>query len=98
MTAGEELKLSADLVLSSRELRTLVEQQQAGVGYFVVCRRTYFNVLQEAPLGKSEKFFDATRLFGAVTLPVANEALAHAPLGYWGPGASPQHPSMRGPD
>lgn len=68
MTTGEELKLTADLVLYSKELRALVERQQAGVGYFVVCRRTYFNVLQEAPLGKSEKYFDATRLFGTVSL------------------------------
>ena len=68
MTTGDELKLTADLALSSRDLRALVERQQAGVGYFVVCRRTYFNVLQEAPLGKSEKYFDATKLFGAVSI------------------------------
>lgn len=68
MTASEELKLTTDLSLNSRELRGLVENQQAGVGYFVVCRRTYFNALQEAPLGRSEKYFDATSLFGPVSI------------------------------
>jgi hypothetical protein len=68
MTADEELKLVADLALNSRELRALIEKQQASVGYFVVCRRTYFNFLQEASLGQSEKYFDAKQLFGTVTI------------------------------
>ena len=68
MTTAGELKLTADLALESKELQALVDSQRAAIGYFVVCRRTYFNFLQEAPLGTSEKFFDATKLFGAVTI------------------------------
>jgi hypothetical protein len=68
MTAEGELKLTADLALDSKALQALVDSQRAAIGYFVVCRRTYFNFLQEAPLGNSEKFFDATELFGTVTI------------------------------
>jgi hypothetical protein len=68
MTAEGELKLIADLALDSRDLQALVDSQKASVGYFVVCRRTYFNVLQQAPLGHSEKFFDGSKLFGAVVI------------------------------
>jgi hypothetical protein len=68
MTAEGELKLTAELNLDSTDLRKLIEDQQAATGYFVVCRRTYFNVLQSAPLGRSERHFDGSKLFGAVTL------------------------------
>jgi hypothetical protein len=68
MTAEGELKLTSELALASRDLEKLVENQQAATGYFVVCRRTYFNVLQPAPLGRSERHFDGARLFGTVTI------------------------------
>jgi hypothetical protein len=68
MTAEGELKLTADLALNSRDLQALVDSQKASVGYFVVCRRTYFNVLQQVPLGQSERFFDGSKLFGAVAI------------------------------
>jgi hypothetical protein len=68
MTGEGELKLTADLTLDSKDLQKLIENQQAATGYFVVCRRTYLNVLQPAPLGRSEKHFDASRLFGTVTI------------------------------
>ncbi|QDO96643.1 hypothetical protein FNB15_04835 [Ferrovibrio terrae] len=68
MTSEGELKLVAELALDSRELADLVETQRASIGYFLVCRRTYFNFLQAAPLGKSEKFFDASQMFGKVVL------------------------------
>ena len=45
MTAEGELKLTANLALDSKELKTLVDSQRAAIGYFVVCRRTYFNLL-----------------------------------------------------
>ena len=50
MTAEGELKLTAELALDSTDLQALVDSQKASVGYFVVCRRTYFNMLQQAPL------------------------------------------------
>ena len=68
MTTEGELKLSAELALDSKDLQSLVKSQRAATGYFVVCRRTYFNFLQTVPLGKSEKFFDASELFGTVTI------------------------------
>lgn len=68
LTQANELKISADLQINTKELLDLVETQKAAVGYFLVCRRTYFNSLQTVPLGKSDKFFDAARLFGTVTL------------------------------
>src|SRR5690606_22687190 len=46
----------------------LIEEQKAAIGYFIVCRRTYFNALVEAALGKSEHFVDASKLFGTVLI------------------------------
>lgn len=68
ITSADELKLTADLSLDNKELRQLIENQEAAVGYFVVCRRTYFNFLQPVPLGQSEKFFDGSKLFGTVMI------------------------------
>lgn len=68
LTAGGELRLVANLQIANNALTELITEQSASAGYFLVCRRTYFNHLQEAPLGRSEKFFDATRLFGSVTI------------------------------
>jgi hypothetical protein len=68
ITGEGELKLTADLSLVSAELLKLIENQEAAAGYFVVCRRTYFNFLQTVPLGHSERFLNASKLFGTVTL------------------------------
>jgi hypothetical protein len=68
LTPENELRLVADLAISDATLTDLIADQKAATGYFIVCRRTYFNYLQVAPLGKSEKFFDATKLFGTVLL------------------------------
>lgn len=68
MTPEGELRLTAELALNSKELVELIDTQRASIGYFIVCRRTYFNFLQTAPLGKSEKFFDASQLFGTVII------------------------------
>ncbi|MBU0727043.1 MAG: hypothetical protein KJ904_00095 [Alphaproteobacteria bacterium] len=68
LTPEGELRLVADLRIDSDELVDLIQTQAAAPGYFVVCRRTYFNHLQAASLGRSEKFFDASKLFGAVTI------------------------------
>lgn len=68
LTAGGELRLVANLQIANDALTELITGQSASAGYFLVCRRTYFNHLQEAPLGRSEKFFDATCLFGSVTI------------------------------
>ena len=56
------------LALTNLILSNLITTQNASAGYFVVCRRTYFNSLQEAPLGDSEKFFDLSQLYGSVTV------------------------------
>mgnify|MGYP000973323751 CR=1 FL=1 len=68
MTARGELKIDAELMLNSKPLQVLVGSGDCATGYFVVCRRTFFNFLQAAPLGRSEKFFDVSKLFGAITL------------------------------
>src|SRR5262245_15652561 len=68
MTAEGELQLTADLALNSKEMKELVENQKAATGYFLVCRPTYFNSLQEAPLGRSERHFDGSKLFGTVLI------------------------------
>jgi hypothetical protein len=68
MTGDGELKLISELTLDSKDLHILIDNQQAATGYFVVCRPTYFNALQPAPLGRSEKYFDGSRLFGTVTI------------------------------
>lgn len=68
ITSGGELRLVANLQIVDIGLTKLIDTQAASAGYFVVCRRTYFNHLQEAPLGKSEKFFEAANLFGSVIL------------------------------
>lgn len=91
MTAEGELKLTAELALASADLEKLIQNQQATTGYFVVCRRTYFNFLQPAPLGRSERHFDGAKLFGTVTIrpavwslvPVQNfsSALIHKEFG-----------------
>lgn len=68
LTSGGELRLVADLQITNSALTELIRTQAALAGYFLVCRRTYFNHLQEAPLGRSEKFFDASCLFGSVII------------------------------
>jgi hypothetical protein len=68
MTSEGELKITAELALDSKDLQALVDSQKVSIGYFIVCRRTYFNTLQEAPLGRSEKYFDASKLFGTVVV------------------------------
>jgi hypothetical protein len=68
MTQDGQLRLVADLRIDSKELEELIQIQAASIGYFVVCRPTYFNHLQLASLGRSEKFFDAHKFFGAVTI------------------------------
>lgn len=68
VTTGGELRLASHLQLTSPALADLVSTQKAATGYFVVCRRTYFNMLQEAPLGDGEKFFDLSLLYGTVLI------------------------------
>lgn len=68
LTASGELRLVSDLQIANKELNELIAEQAAAAGYFLVCRRTYFNQLQQVPLGRSEKFFDGNRLFGSVII------------------------------
>lgn len=68
LTKDNELRIEASLILDNEDLQNLVDTQKAAIGYFLVCRRTYFNRLQEVSSGTSEKFFDATKLFGTVQI------------------------------
>ncbi len=68
VTDDDQLKIASDLSTDCDELRVLIEDQKASAGYFVVCRPTYFNHLQLVPLGESEKFFELSQLYGAVSL------------------------------
>lgn len=68
LTTENELRIAAELSIEGDILLELIEEQKAAIGYFVVCRRTYFNILAEAALGKSEHFIDASKLFGAVLI------------------------------
>lgn len=68
VTPEGELRLISRLKLTNLILSHHINTQSAAAGYFIVCRRTYFNLLQEAPLGDSEKFFDIAQLFGSVTI------------------------------
>ena len=64
----DQLKIVSDLSINCDELRVLIENQKVSVGYFTICRRTYFNYLQTASLGESENFFELSRFYGAVSL------------------------------
>lgn len=68
VTDDDQLKIASDLSIDCDELRVLIENQKASAGYFVVCRPTYFNHLQPVPLGESEKNFELSQLYGAVSL------------------------------
>ena len=68
ITTGAELKIASHLQITNKVLIDLIVSQKAETGYFVVCRRTYFNQLQQAPLGNAEKFLDVSQLFGTVIL------------------------------
>ena len=68
VTDDDQLKITSNLSVDCDELRVLIENQKASAGYFVICRRTYFNHLQRVSLGESEKFFELSRLYGAVSL------------------------------
>lgn len=68
LTTENELRIAAKLIVEGDVLLKLIEEQKAAIGYFIVCRRTYFNALAEAALGKSEHFVDASKLFGTVLI------------------------------
>jgi hypothetical protein len=68
ITRDSELRIVSELQIDNPQIAELVASQAAAVGYFLVCRRTYFNHLQKTPLGPAERFFDTNRLFGTVTI------------------------------
>ena len=68
VTDDNQLKIASDLSINCGELRVLIEDQKASAGYFIVCRRTYFNHLQCVPLGESEKIFELSQLYATVSL------------------------------
>lgn len=67
-TDGNQLKIISEITIGNNDLSSLIASQKAASGYFLVSRRTYFNHLQEASPGKSEKFFDLSQLYGLVTI------------------------------
>jgi hypothetical protein len=68
LTQDGKLKVSSDLVLRCPDISALINTQRAATGYFVICRPTYFNFLQPAPLAKVDSYFDAAKFFGAVVI------------------------------
>lgn len=68
MTPENEIKISANLQVKCDVLAKLISSQSAASGYFLICRPSYYNVLQEAALGETEKYFDAAKLYGAVVI------------------------------
>ena len=67
-TDDNQLKIISTLNIGDQEIVKLVEEQKAASGYFLVCRPTYYNHLQEAPPSISEKHFDLSLLHGRVTI------------------------------
>lgn len=65
-TKAGELRIVAHLEISNSTIKTLIASQRAAVGYFVICRPTFYNVLKQVPLGESERFLDLSQLFGLV--------------------------------
>ncbi len=68
LTTDNELRISAKLNLDGDNLLGLINEQKASIGYFIICRRTYFNKLVKTSEGASEYFVDASRLFGTVLI------------------------------
>jgi len=68
MTADSELKITSDLHVTCDDLVELISSQKANIGYFIICRRSYYNKLQETALGLSEKYFEAGQLYGTVLI------------------------------
>lgn len=68
LTKQDELRIESNLTLNNADLRRLIETQKAAAGYFIICRRTYFNRLVTVPTGRAEKFLDARKLFGTIQI------------------------------
>ncbi len=71
-TTDGKLKLKSTITIDCDSLKNLIDSQRVKVGYFIICRRTYFNSLQVATLGESEKYLELSKLYETVSLrPVA---------------------------
>lgn len=68
MTKDDYIKIDSNILLDNEDLKSLVFEQKASVGFFLICRRTYFNYLQKASLGKCESYFKKTQFFGEVKI------------------------------
>jgi hypothetical protein len=68
LTTSGELKLTSTFKLTSDELKSLIESQRASAGYFLVCRRTFYNKLEAVPINKTDRHFPASDLFGTVII------------------------------
>jgi len=68
LTKDNEIRIESILELDSPPLIELISSQKAAIGYFLICRPTYFNRLQEAAIGHRENFFKAEKLFGLVQI------------------------------
>lgn len=67
-TEDDQLKITSEILIGNPELASLITAQEAGSGYFLVSRRTFFNHLQEVPPGTCDKYFNLTQLHGLVTV------------------------------
>lgn len=67
-TDDNQLEITSTLAIDDENLNALIQKQRAGIGYFVICRPTYYNYLQSTPLGESKKFFELSLLHGEITV------------------------------
>lgn len=68
LTKADELSITADIQVTEPHLVRLLDRGDASVGFFIVCRRTFFNALRPAALGSTDHHFGATTFFGTVEL------------------------------
>ena len=67
-TKTGELRLSSNIDVTRPSLRSLIAEQRAALGFYIVCRPTFFNVLQEVHFGHGEQYFALSDLFGMVQI------------------------------
>lgn len=81
LTKEDELRITADIQVTQPNLVRLLDSGDAAVGFFIVCRRTFFNALRPAALGSTEHHFAATSFFGSVEVrPVVWATSERVPL------------------
>ncbi len=67
-TDDNQLEITSTFTIDDEKLKALIHNQRAGIGYFLICRPTYYNYLQSASLGEFKKYFDLSLLHGEITV------------------------------